>query len=641
MQEENFKKESDADLEAEEDKRKSSSAQAFNTLFKQMQESLNNLHTLVETTSRDQKEDLKKALVQQDSFFEKIEILEEKVTSVHVMTQQLEGIVMGEVPAMFKDLGLRLEVLEEKEIKFEAVQEEKILSIAQGVVNQQLKDDVLVKLQLEKLMKKQNEFETKLAAKAPDKVRGSSEKKEGSDSSDSEEDNFEFRNRRNSLMLGDCQIKKNKNVNIIVSEYLIPQGDIMVNLSPRGFRFVMRKYVLYKSTALDNSKKLVFFVSQEIVEKIVAYERKTKTILGRNLNFNNMFQLLTDNDVKVGIAKLLRPKNSSSYESLMLKSVSKFKSLKKNYNTYSLIGYSEALHTPFANLIEEFRDFDEFFRLGASVEELGQLPVHNWGTNNQPGVFRIFFKCLGAYEDAFRELAKESTIKGMFDLDTFITYVSNLNDDIGTQSMKAAKFELSHEENEEEKKNNFFEKKTGNDRFSNSKDDLRKNNFEGRNFDKKVFRMEVDEEKQESEDEFESESQKNEEETIENDIVEDTDDESEKEFDRQLKMMTNEGNKKVFDKNFSTGKKFQGGFSGGRVNTKTTSSKPVGDNPCFNMFLKGICANGKDCPYSHEPVVLEALAWKEYEKLINSPYGAKLKNAFPSISIREQQVPRK
>jgi hypothetical protein len=78
-------------------------------------------------------------------------------------------------------------------------------------------------------------------------------------------------------------------------------------------------------------------------------------------------------------------------------------------------------------ILDEFSDFDELFRKGASARELEHLPRHVWGKDEEMGTFRIAMTCLGSYRDNFINGVKLSCIKECKTLVEFITLVKAYN----------------------------------------------------------------------------------------------------------------------------------------------------------------------------------------------------------------------
>ena len=439
--------------------------------------------------------------------------------------------------------------------------------------------------------------------------------------------------RQSNLFSEPLLIPKPATVSIMATEYRVEDSQKMgVPITARKILELKKTFNVYYATSMDKSKKLINFLKSDVIYAIVSHfkAKRSKTVASSLLSFESMF-LLEDSEVLACLADVVRPLNAQNYEDLMFAAVTKLVPTSKSYTSYAVKGYSTAMHSVVDKLLQEFLDIDTLFREGASEEVTRNMPRHVWGSEYQPGTFRILLKCFGSnFEPVFKKLVKESEVKLLSTLEDFVEYMQNLNNRIAEASEENEKLELgvfpqNSGYSEKSEKSEYFHRDSGARDFSrNSRESGSKYGYSqnsqisriGRGTTANLRRVE---------EEFEEGPDRNEVDSDNEDLgrgdncyspKDDEDESGSNEGDPpdQLNIMGQPGPRKDFQPTRILNRN-----SGAPLAARGTSTE-VTKGPCFTMYRTGSCPNGSACNYSHDSRVLRAFANSEVEKAKQTPF---------------------
>jgi uncharacterized small protein (DUF1192 family) len=152
---------------------------------------------------------------------------------------------------------------------------------------------------------------------------------------------------------------------VAVTQIEVKESDKLQTLSLKGFIYIRDIYTQRMKCSPGDPKRLVDFFTHSVLVELVNSEQLKKTELSKLLNHNNIYDL-ADDDLKLVVARKLRPLNPERYIKEMYYSTTKFRSAIKGW-VFQVKDYYEALYPAVNKLIEEIQDIDAFFRLKASA----------------------------------------------------------------------------------------------------------------------------------------------------------------------------------------------------------------------------------------------------------------------------------
>jgi hypothetical protein len=221
---------------------------------------------------------------------------------------------------------------------------------------------------------------------------------------------------------------------VAVTQIEVKESDKLQTLSLKGFIYIRDIYTQRMKCSPGDPKRLVDFFTHSVLVELVNSEQLKKTELSKLLNHNNIYDL-ADDDLKLVVARKLRPLNPERYIKEMYYSTTKFRSAIKGW-VFQVKDYYEALYPAVNKLIEEIQDIDAFFRLQASAEELQNLPLLNYGRVLSPGVFRIAMQSFGRFKNNFISLVTEDKLRLLTTMPDFVKAIKKENDYMAQQSIQ-------------------------------------------------------------------------------------------------------------------------------------------------------------------------------------------------------------
>jgi len=272
-------------------------------------------------------------------------------------------------------------------------------------------------------------------------------------------------------------------------------------------------------------------------------------------------------------------------------------------------------------LLNEIQDYDDLFRLGATAEDLAQLPKEDYGKSSKPGVFRLLLHLLGKEKaESFETYITVEKLKNFKTLAEFIKCMKDLNDELATQAiilnrvetrLKPAKpLGLETNKSDAREESDRTAPKNSEKSYPFKRNNLRLMSSES----KKALRQTLEEE-----DPYEYE--------IAAALAPDSDEDGDTpESDPLTDDVVQDDSPVLFQ--------FQRPSNNSRpvvkapVNGPRRESKPK-TLPCFTQFYESNCSN-RDCSYSHDPILLAQHGKELLAKLKKSPY---MKESFGKVSI--------
>ena len=223
----------------------------------------------------------------------------------------------------------------------------------------------------------------------------------------------------------------------LAAEYKVEKDDMMMKKSPKAFLRAKLAYVQYKNSYADTSKNLVHFISASVREELIAHEHLIMAPDFSTLNVNSIFRC-SDNRLLDMFARLFRPKTPLEYKELVFESL-------RHINVVdidkAMRDYDKSLYIEVARFLQEVQEYDDLFRRDATPAQLLNLPLVNYGTQEQPGIFRIFLACFGKISEHFKSMITETTLKSLTSLPAFIEACSQVNRDMAVHAEKSRSIE--------------------------------------------------------------------------------------------------------------------------------------------------------------------------------------------------------
>ena len=359
---------------------------------------------------------------------------------------------------------------------------------------------------------------------------------------------------------------------IVVESFKVPENEKMQSLTVRAVMGTKRIYDEYYASAQDKSRLMIDFISSKVRRELVDNELKLGTEFSHNLTYENIHGI--DNRMlMIVLARKLRPRDHEEYQTKLFESITKFKTAKgyKDW-TFGVNDYDEAMFGQVHKLLEEIVNLDEFFRLKATSDDLTLLPKLTYGKMEDQGAFWIFLQCFGDYRANFVAGIGEENLKKVKTVNEFKTLVTSFNEKFKTLALNVRQLNL--QATPRVKAADTFQKVVSNEMQSKYKAGLefkRSENPSLRAMEKVETVTELYDDLKES-------------------------------FDEGYLF-------KVESKQSS--------------NSSATSldKEQQANMPCFSFLKTKQCQLGKNCPYSHDKVLLEKHSEKRFaEFLQNYPY---------------------
>jgi len=181
------------------------------------------------------------------------------------------------------------------------------------------------------------------------------------------------------------------------------------------------------NTAKGKSNGIIAFISIPVKQKLVDNEKKLGTEISHQLSYQTINNC-PDEVIMNILARALRPTSKADYQKKLFDSITKLKPKYENWTfTPNASNYDEVMHGPVSKLLNEIKDLDEFFRKGATPEDLQTFPKFCYGKKHDPGVIWIFTECFGEYRSNFVTAIGEDSLKSFTNTKEFVDHVQALN----------------------------------------------------------------------------------------------------------------------------------------------------------------------------------------------------------------------
>ena len=161
---------------------------------------------------------------------------------------------------------------------------------------------------------------------------------------------------------------------VIVEPFKLKEEEKMKTISYRSVLKFLEKYRQYQHESLDKSRKLWYFINQDMLRLLVDNELRLETDLSLGLTYSTIYDII-DSKLMGVLARYLRPLTAKEYTQQLYKTVQVI-SVKGDW-IFQVKDYDQKLHAPVMKMLQEATEFDMLTRLSATPEELLRLPAIN------------------------------------------------------------------------------------------------------------------------------------------------------------------------------------------------------------------------------------------------------------------------
>jgi hypothetical protein len=415
-------------------------------------------------------------------------------------------------------------------------------------------------------------------------------------------------------------------VSIVVTATEIAESDKLKHITIKSIKWLItEKYAGYLTTSLDKSKRLVHFLSHKCLEVLINDQRCKKTIVSTVLTLATIMEQ-SDETIRRMLADYIRPKSIEQYKEQMFIHTD---TMKESKFPFGIKGYDVHVHPKVCKILDEILMYDDFFRFGATADELKRLPKMVWGTESNPGVFRIAMECFQPFTDNFKNMLTEEKLKACNKMEDFIDMFRGVNDEyyLKADAMMIAELQMQ------------VPQKLAGARDSAKNKAMQKKLLDGIPEKKRLSEFKMLQSEQDHEavrrQQVKTVAEDHEKEEIIHQV-----DQSEDEYDdvpisEDYFMADEEWNELMIlnQQKEGTGPKFvKKKFDFGKAGVKAPDKKVL---PCFSQAYYGKCELRDQCGYSHDPAVIKGYLNTEMKKLKASPFYESFGNGGPKVRILE------
>ena len=136
------------------------------------------------------------------------------------------------------------------------------------------------------------------------------------------------------------------------------------------------------------------------------------------------------------ICRFLRPKTAADYIKEISKNVSTVKAKRDDYTELTVENYDLNLHEAVNTMLDAVLDYDEIFRTAATADELSYLPKVDYGRKENPGVYRILMSKFGKFQENYKKVITLEKLNTAPNLSALITSIKNINDRLATEAIQ-------------------------------------------------------------------------------------------------------------------------------------------------------------------------------------------------------------
>jgi hypothetical protein len=221
-----------------------------------------------------------------------------------------------------------------------------------------------------------------------------------------------------------------------VKEFVIDRDRMLNNVTMRNVMALLQYYKEYQQTSRDKNRKLVEFLTAEAQALLVDNEEMLATDLSCHQTYENFCQVSNAILGKV-LSNYLRPTTPAIYKRMLAHSITPLKANHHNW-VFGTRNYYKYMWRNISRLIRELLDIDRICRQGdgSNYNVAECLPLVNWGSSAEPGVIRIFMKCLRPFEQNFQQLVGYEQLKNCTSTEDWATLMKTASDKLARQSMQ-------------------------------------------------------------------------------------------------------------------------------------------------------------------------------------------------------------
>ena len=163
-----------------------------------------------------------------------------------------------------------------------------------------------------------NVYGTPAPSKQPGKSRDGGNIPEGNVPHDERRSSSVFLPEFNSM--SDADASSSQYPRVLTTEYVIPVSDMMDIMSIKSYLRLTRIYIDYHNTALDKSKRMIYWCSEGVRKTLVNSEKLLEIDGSRDLNIHTILSVSNGKLVDY-FARALRPKTKEEYKRVVCSTI--------------------------------------------------------------------------------------------------------------------------------------------------------------------------------------------------------------------------------------------------------------------------------------------------------------------------------
>jgi hypothetical protein len=428
----------------------------------------------------------------------------------------------------------------------------------------------------------------------------------------------------------------------------IPEDLKMTKLTYRAVIRAEKNMASWCASKSDPTKKIQDFFTAGVLQQLIANEQREGRPCSEYLTVSSIHEAKPATILDM-VARFLRPVTPMEFHQAVFNTVSEPIPTSKDW-MFGIDGYDRQLHGPISKCLEQIKALEALMTLNASREEVALWPTSDWGSKSRPGMLRVFSKTLGKWEEHFTEKIGEPTLKAMKTTSEFFEALAKVNHELATiarqltarksQYNKPPRLEDSYQlsqsgARDQRAQTSFLAGKPYNQTHSGTplvharpNNDTRERRHEyqsnsNQTNSNNASRREPYNRLRELEAELRSPDDTDSLARVH--PVDDAGDSENEEYFHALCQVQGSPVPRPVGKLF---------------NGDVKPRPPASSMPCF-AESKGDCQRGKDCPYSHDPLVYKEVCRKQVENIIATLGKAWLQMTVDKMDNKGyQQAPR-
>jgi hypothetical protein len=400
---------------------------------------------------------------------------------------------------------------------------------------------------------------------------------------------------------------------ITVKEVVILPTEMVTELTLSSLQYGIDKLTHHYNTSVDNTKRLVHWMSKKVLDIIWCHEESLDTELyNDHLPDRSAMNMLSNENFLLAARRYLRTDSYAKYVTTFYKAMNKDL---MNDTKFNIQGYHLGPHQKVSQIISSCSNFHDIMRKGAKKTELARYPTISWGTIANQGEFQMMFACLAPFCASFQAKITLEALKKFTKLEDFLGSLKEVNNALNKASRERAAQDTDFQE--QPKLTLLFEQaktEKSASRFAKTSFQVHKEAMRDQDVSKTPARAWI------PRSEFIASKLK----SIDGDNLpnskpnpSNSDDENfNSEYDAYVKKQNDDAFQLSYF-NAATAKP----SVGSKYNNRVADNKPAivkADQACWNMTYKQVCTG--PCEWSHDPVKIGEKLISDFWKIYENPY---------------------